>query len=253
MPVPWATRFQAFTGEHYLLLGLFAVGLVAVVLWGRSHRGTIGELTGRRTFAVALATVGIGMQTYQLTPGDFSLRTSLPLALCDLAMVSAVFALWTRGPRSAAFTYYVGLTLTIQGVLTPSLGEAYPHPRYLGFWALHFGVVWAAAYLTWGLGLRPDWRLYRFVVLVTATWAASTYLFNVVAGTNYGYLNAKPASASVLDLLGPWPWYVVVEIGLVAAGWALLLTLPWTLLARRRAESLPTRSPQSRPPAPRTR
>jgi len=226
-------RFQAFTPEHYVLLGIFAVGCVLAALWGRSHRATDRELAARRGFAVVVAVVAVAEQAYQLTPGDFDLGTSLPLALCDLATLSAVVALWTRGPRSAAFTYYVGLTLTTQGVITPSLGQSFPDPRYLGFWALHFLVVWAAVYLTWGLGLRPTWRLYGFTVAVTASWAVVVYLVNVAAATNYGYLNAKPHSASLLDLMGPWPVYVVVEIAVVAVGWALLLTLPWYVVRRR--------------------
>src|SRR5215210_2190421 len=165
-------------------------------MWGRSHRDTARELFARRAFAVGVAMVGLAMQTYQLTPDDYDVDTSLPFALCDLATAATVVALWTRGRRAAAFTYYVGLTLTIQGILTPSLAEGFPHPRYFGFWALHFFVVWGAAYLTWGLGLRPTWRLYWFTCAVTAGWAISAYLFNVVADTNYGYLNAKPSSAS---------------------------------------------------------
>ncbi len=227
-------RFEAFTAQHYLLLGIFAVGCVAVALWGRSHRSTGGERWARRGFALAVAFVGVGMQAYQLTPGDFDLDTSLPLALCDLATAAAVIALWTRGPRATAFTYYVGLTLTIQGVITPSLGESFPHPRFFGFWALHFLVIWAAVYLTWGLGLRPTWRRYGFTVGVTATWAVVVYLFNVAADTNYGYLNEKPRSASLLDLMGPWPWYVVVEVAVISVGWALLLTLPWYAVRRAR-------------------
>lgn len=231
-------RFQAFTNEHFLLLGIFAAGCFAVAAWGRSHRGTGRELPARRTFAVGVAAVGLAMQAYQLTPDEFDLDTSLPLALCDLATVTAVIALWSRSGRAAAFTYYAGLTLTVQGVLTPSLGEAFPHPRYFGFWAMHFFVIWAAVYLTWGLGMRPTWRLYGFTVAVTATWAAVVYAFNVVAGTNYGYLNEKPASASLLDLMGPWPWYVFVEIAVVALTWALLLTLPWYAVRGRTEEPL---------------
>ena len=243
-------RFEAFSGQHYLLLAIFALGLVAMVVWGRRHRGSEREPSRRRAFACVVALAAVSVQAYQLTPGDFSLGTSLPLQLCDVATVATVVALWTRSRRAAAFTYYTGLSLTIQGVLTPSLAEQFPDPRFLGFWALHFGVVWAAVYLTWGLGLRPTWRLYWFTVAATAAWAASAYLFNVAAGTNYGYLNRKPASASVLDLLGPWPWYVLAEIGLVFVGWALLMTLPWTVAATLTGRARRT-SPRDTPRSPR--
>ena len=226
-PLVAAERFVAFSGEHYALLAVFAVGLVVVARWGRAHRGSPGEVRARRSFAVCVAVLGVGMQAYQLTPGDFSLKTSLPLQLCDMATVAAVVALWSRSARAAAFTYYVGLTLTIQGIITPSLAEAFPHPRFFGFWLLHFAVVWAAAYLTWGLGLRPDWRLYRWSAGATAVWAACVLAFNTATGTNYGYLNRKPSSASALDLLGPWPWYVVAEVVFVLVVWAVVLTLPW--------------------------
>jgi hypothetical integral membrane protein (TIGR02206 family) len=222
-----ADGFPTFSGQHMVLLVIFVVGLVAAARWGRSHRDTEREHTSRRRFAVAVAVAGLATQLYQLTPGDFDLGTSLPLQLCDLATVASVIALWTRDPRAAAFTYYVGLTLTVQGVITPSLAEAFPHPRYFGYWAIHFLVVWAAAYLTWGLGVRPTWRLYGFTLAAAATWAVCAFSFNVVAGTNYGYLNRKPSSASLLDVLGPWPWYLLIEVGVIALAWALLLTVPW--------------------------
>jgi hypothetical integral membrane protein (TIGR02206 family) len=225
--------FEPWSGQHLMLLTIFAAGLVAAGVWGASHRGTERERPARRGFAVAAAVVGVGMQAYQLTPGDFALATSLPLQLCDVATVAAVIALWSRDPRAAAFTYYVGLTLTVQGVLTPSLAEQFPHPRYFGFWALHFLVVWAGVYLTWGLGLRPTWPLYRFTVAATALWALLVLGFNFLADTNYGYLNHKPSAASLLDLMGPWPWYVLVEIAVIAGAWALLLTLPWQLVRSR--------------------
>jgi len=227
--VPYAAdRFQAWSGQHLVILVLFALGLVAAAWWGRSHRDTPLELPARRGLAVALAAVALSMQAYQLTPGDFDTGTSLPLQLSDLATVSSVVALWGRGFRSTAFTYYVGLTLTTQAILTPSLAEAFPHPRYFGFWALHLLVVWSAVYLTWGLGIRPSWRGYRFAITVALVWAASMLVFNAVTGTNYGYLNRLPPSASLLDYLGPWPWYVVAEVAILATFWAVVLTWPWT-------------------------
>ena len=63
---------------------------------------------------------------------------------------------------------------------------------------------------------------------ITLAWAVTAYAFNVVAETNYGYLNEKPSSASLLDLLGPWPWYVLAEIGIILVFWAGVMTWPWT-------------------------
>ncbi len=74
--------------------------------------------------------------------------------------------------------------------------------------------------------MRPDWHDYRFAVLVTVVWAVGTMTFNAIAGTDYGFLNEKPATASLLDLMGPWPVYVLVAGALVAGVWALM-TWPW--------------------------
>jgi hypothetical integral membrane protein (TIGR02206 family) len=228
--------FQAFSGLHWLLLAIFVVGLVLWPVWGRSRAGAARELPTRRGLAVLIGVVAVTMQVYyQLEPGGFDLGSSLPLELCDLATYAAVVALWTRSPRATAFTYYVALTLTVQAIVTPSLGQGFPSPRFFGFWALHLLVVWSAAYLTWGLGFRPTWRLYRFTCLATAVWAATAFALNEALDTNYGYLNRKPSSASLLDLLGPWPWYVLAAGAIIVTGWALLLTLPWTLGRRARS------------------
>jgi hypothetical integral membrane protein (TIGR02206 family) len=85
--------------------------------------------------------------------------------------------------------------------------------------------------------MRPGWRGYRFVVAVTLTWLAVTMTFNSIAGSNYGFLNAKPSTASLLDVMGPWPWYVLVGAVLVAAIWAAM-TWPWE--RRRRSQADPS-------------
>jgi hypothetical integral membrane protein (TIGR02206 family) len=112
-------------------------------------------------------------------------------------------------------------------LVTPALVEGFPSPKFIAFWGMHLLIVWAAIYLTWGLGIRPTWRGYRTTVLTTLVWAVSVFTFNAFTGTNYGFLNRKPSTASALDLLGPWPWYVVLEIAIVLAVWAAI-TWPWT-------------------------
>jgi hypothetical integral membrane protein (TIGR02206 family) len=227
--------FQSFTPTHFLLIALCCIGAVAVVWWGRGHRDTTDELRYRRAFAVAVALFAVPMQIYQFTPGDWDRETSLPLQLCDLSWMTATWALWTRHPWASALTYYWGLSITTQAIITPSLGQNYPDPRFFGFWGMHLLIVWAAIYLTWGLGVRPTWNSYRVAIVATAAWAVAVYTFNEIADTNYGYLNEKPSSTSLLSVLGPWPWYVVAEIVIVFVGWAALMTWPWMRVAREPA------------------
>ncbi len=220
-----ATGFETFGTSHLVMLAVFVLGIWPVVALGRRHRGRPGAVRVSRTYAALIPCFTIPLQVIDFLPGNYSLQTTLPLQLCDLAWVAAVVALWTHRPTPVALTYYWGLALTTQALITPALNRDFPDPKFLAYWGMHLLVVWAAVFLTWGLGLHPTWREFRRTVAVTAVWAVTVFCVNVSLGTNYGFLNRKPET-SILDLLGPWPLYVVVEIALVAGVWALM-TWPW--------------------------
>lgn len=201
---------------------------------GRRHRG--GDQAVGFGQAAALGTVVFLIPVYWavLTPRRWDLGSSLPLQLCDLALFAAVIAFWTRARWACALVYYWGLTLTAQAFATPTLdGPDFPDFGFLAFWGTHLIVVWAAVYLTWGLGIVPGWREYRWTVAVTVGWAAVAFLVNLGLGTNYGFVNRKPPTASILDALGPWPWYLAVEFVLITSVWALI-TWPWVRRGSRR-------------------
>jgi hypothetical integral membrane protein (TIGR02206 family) len=205
---------------HLVPLVIFAMGLVGAAAVGRRHRVVEGPTRFSRTCAVLIPVVTVPFQVIDIV-FNFDIDVTLPLHLCDVAWVAATWALWSHKPFPVALTFFWGLTLTIQGVLTPSLNEDLPHPRYFAFWALHLLIVWTAVYLVVGLRRVPRWRDFAATVATTAVWAVSTYVFNVVADTNYGYLLRKPED-SILDLLGPWPWYVLQEVVLTFLVWGLL-------------------------------
>ncbi len=211
-------RFESFTGQHFGLIAFFLVVFTALVVHGSRHGD---DERFRRGFAVLILCFTVPFQTLQLLPSDFDLGTSLPLQYCDITWMVAVVALWTRAWWAVALTFFWALTLTIQGVVTPSLGQEFPDPRYFMYWGMHFLSIWAAGWLV-GSGSRPGWRDYRLAVVVTGAWAVTVMVFNGITGENYGYLNRKPAGTSILDLLPGWPVYVVIEVLLVLAVWALI-------------------------------
>jgi hypothetical integral membrane protein (TIGR02206 family) len=228
-----AATFSAYGTSHLVTIAILLVGIVVLVRVGRRLRDTDPRDRLGKGLSVAAAAVTVPLQVLYFTPDYWSLDKTLPIQLCDLASFAAIYALWTHRRWAVGLVYYWGLTLTTQAILTPDLASAFPDPVFFLYWAMHLLIVWAAVYLVWGRGLTPTWRTYGTAVALTSLWALAVYTFNVAAGTNYGYLNAKPRAASVLDLLGDWPTYVVAEIALVIAVWALV-TWPWT--ARDRTE-----------------
>jgi hypothetical integral membrane protein (TIGR02206 family) len=217
-------HFTAYGPSHWAVLTLFVVGAGLLVWLGRTQDERQARILGRSLGGVT-ATIYVAMLVYTLIPP--TLERSVPLRLTDLATVTGAYALWSRRQWAFELTYYWGLTLSAQALISPVLKSPdFPHYEFLAFWSIHLLVVWAAIYLCWGRGMRPTWRSYRFAVGVTAAWAAVTMAFNGIAGTNYGFLNAKPATASLLDVLGPWPVYVLTASALVLVVWALM-TWPW--------------------------
>jgi hypothetical integral membrane protein (TIGR02206 family) len=132
------------------------------------------------------------------------------------------------------------LTLTTQGLITPHLDADFPAFEFIMFFYGHGAVVLAAIYLTWGVGLQPDWNDYRRTLVATIVWGVSVFTFNILAGTNYGYLNHKPPMPSALDFLGPYPMYLVSELLLATMIWGLM-TWAWTGSGKRRGTT--ARSP----------
>ena len=226
--------FQSFGAEHFVLLGVFALGCAGAVLLGRRVRDRPAEVWVRRGLAVLLTAVMVPLQVRDLLPGRFVLDTALPVQLCDLSWIVAVWALWARNRYAVALLYYWGLTLTVQAIATPSLAQDYPDPDFFMYWWMHLMTVWMAVLIVFGLVQGPDWRGYRFTVVCTAAWAAVMMVLNAAAGTNFGYLRAKPTSGSILDWFGPWPLYVLVEVVVLLGFWALI-TWPWVRRAPRHA------------------
>ena len=230
-------EFTAYGPSHLAVLAIFAIGAALLVILGRRLRQEQARFLGRVLSVLILAAFVVAL-IYKLAKPD--LAVSIPLQLCDIAELTAAYALWTQRHWAFVLTYFWGLVLSSQALITPDIGTPqdgapdFPHHLFLTFFTLHVLVVWAAIYLTWGLRMRPGWRDYRFAIIVTLIWAAFTFTFNALTGTNYGYLNRKPPTASVLDVLGPWPIYLFVEITIVIIVWALM-TWPWER-ARQRAK-----------------
>lgn len=136
-------------------------------------------------------------------------REMLPLHLCDIGAILSCIMLINRNYRLYEITYFWALGGSVQALLTPDLTYGFPHSSFLFYFVTHGLIIVNVIYATVLFKYRPTllsiWRTF----IVTAGYAILIAPVNLLLDTNYLYLCHKPASASILDFLGPWPWYLL--------------------------------------------
>lgn len=194
--------------EHVLPLGLL-VGL-AVLLCVAARRAPGRWIDGvAAIMAVALVGAEVSWQPYVIANHAWSPGSSLPVQLCDVGGFVAAAALVWRHLLLVEVAYFWGLGGTLQAVLTPDLQDHhFPSFPYLQFYVTHDLVILAALFLVIGLALRPRPGAVRRIYLLTLGCAAVVGLIDLVTGGNYMYLRVR-APGSLLEVMGPWPWYIV--------------------------------------------
>lgn len=231
-----------FSPEHVAAIAATALASLLLVVAARRLDDQAATRLARALAILLLAGFVVEHATY-LARGTWTVRVNLPLHLTDAVTLVAIAALWT--PRPGLLTelvYFWALSASLQAMMTPDLGETFPDALYFTFVVVHAGAIAAACLLVFGLRRLPRrWAVWR-VYAVTIAFAALAAIGCLVTGGNYMFLRRKPAGGSILDLFGPWPWYI---LGAAVLGLALLLVLEAIARIVARADSAP-RAAESR-------
>jgi len=225
---------QQFSGAHIAALIATAVGAVLLVAGARRRGDAWAVPVARGLAALILAAYLVEHLTYALR-GTWTTRVNLPLQLTDAVTLISVAALWRpQAVLLVELVYFWALSASLQAVLTPDLGQTFPDVLYFTYFATHSGAILAACLLVLGCRHLPRpgavWRVYG----ITAAFAALAAIGTALTGGNYMFLRHKPTSGSVLDFMGPWPWYILTG---AALGLAMFLALEaLASLVRRRGE-----------------
>jgi len=227
--------FHRFGLEH--LATLLALASIATLAVAAIRRGSPRLESVTRIALGAFLAGGLAFALWDSLPlRGLDWLDVLPLHFCDMAVLIAIIALWTRNPLASEILYFWGLTGTLIAMLTPDVDRGFPDPRCISFFALHGMVLVSAVVLAFGSGPRPRPGADLKVFLLTNAYAAVIALIDLTANENYLYLRAKPSQPSLLDVMGPWPWYI-----LAADALAFVLFKALMIPFLNRAPSLPHR------------
>jgi hypothetical integral membrane protein (TIGR02206 family) len=207
---------RQFSPQHIAALLAMTLAIAGSVWGARRHPGR-----WMQWLSVALAALifagWAGEYVADAVLGTWSVQYTLPLQLTDAVSAASILALLTRRPMLVELAYFWTFTASLQAVITPDLGQAFPSVFYFTYFIYHVGAIVAAAYLVFGCRRYPRagaaWRVFG----ITLAFAAVAGAGDLITGGNYMYLRSKPVHASLLSVLGPWPWYIAsaAALGLV--------------------------------------
>ncbi len=221
---------QLLATEHVAALLVTAALAVAAALLPRARSGR-WVVPASRALALIILAAYVTDHAVAAARGIWSLRIYLPLHLSDAATLAAVLALWSARRPLVELTYFWGLTGSLQATLTPDLGHTFPDVLFFTYFVTHGGVVVAALLLVVGRGIVPLPGAVTRAFAATVAVASAAAVGSIATGGNYMFLRRKP-SDSLLDLMGPWPWYIAAAALLAVAMFAVLAA-PFAARERR--------------------
>lgn len=169
--------------EHLAVLAGIVVLAVVLVVVTRKFSGSPGQQRMLQGAGWLMLVVTLGWTAWGMLPGNWNIDQSLPLHYSDALRVITSVALITRAGWAIAVTYFWGLTLNLQSVITPDLNYFdYPVLEFTMYWFLHITALLVPIVFVWGLGYRPTWRGFGVAYAAVLVWAGIAAIGNVVTG-----------------------------------------------------------------------
>jgi hypothetical integral membrane protein (TIGR02206 family) len=205
-------------GLATLIGALVAIGLCV----GARRRPGPWTAAAGRVLAVVLVGEQLAWQVQSLVDHNWTLTYSLPLDLCDFTTFVAAVACWYRVAVCVELTWFWGLAGTLQAIITPDVETPFPRVSFDLYVVEHLAIVVAALYLVIGLRLVPRPGAVLRIFALTVGYAGLCAVVDIVTGADYLFLRAPPDAFSLLQVLGPWPWYLVSCAGIALVAFFIL-------------------------------
>ena len=198
--------FETFSQQHYS--ALLVIGLLAILLirLGQRSDEPLKSDIGLYLAGVTCATVILD-SFVKLFFGTYDYLVDLPFFLCDFVAVLLPFIIAFKNRKWIGILYFWALAGTFQAMVTPDLIDGFPSFHFFRYFIGHAGIIITIIYTVVIDRIRITWHDFVNAIIYAQIYLVVVHVINYFLGSNYSYTMQKPAGASILDLLGRWPWY----------------------------------------------
>ena len=236
--------FAEDTGAPFILFGfvhLILLGMVGVLIFSLFFVRNSANPKLHNLIRYGLAGLLIINQTarhiWLIYFNLWSIQWNLPLHMCSIFVWLSAYMLITKSYTIFEFAYFLGIGGALLALLTPDVSShSYQFLYLTQFFIAHGGIIAASAYMAIVEGYRPTWASIRKVFIWGNIYLVIVTMINLVIGSNYLYSLHKPHVPTLLDYLGPWPWYILAAEG-IALILFVLLYLPFLLSTHKPSQN----------------
>lgn len=218
---------ETLSAPHLVSMAVILVLCIILVACRKSFKTEKSRKTFRYVFAAFIILQQASIYVWYTISDEWSVEITLPLQLCDLSLFLSIAVLLAKCQLLTELLYYWGMGGATQAILTPDIGNyTFPHFVFYQFFMSHCVILLVCIYMIAVEKFRPSPRSVLRTFLITNLYALLILPVNRLTGGNYLFLSRKPVGGSLLDLIGPWPWYIL-SLEAVASVIFIILYLPF--------------------------
>ncbi|NOV03790.1 YwaF family protein [Paenibacillus planticolens] len=204
--------FVPYTAPHFIIIAI----LVILAIFMYRFKSIIRNNSTIRKIVISALLLGlilpeVILYVWYAVEGLWDVKYTLPLELCSISQLLAIFMLLTRSRLLYQIVFFAGIGGALQAMLTPDLDYPFPHFRFFHFFIVHIAIILAPLYMTWIEKYRPTWKSIGITMIFLNILLVIVGSVDYWLKSNYMFLRHKPEAASILNLLGPYPYYLAAE------------------------------------------
>lgn len=233
--------FDMFGVEHIAALVVSLILIVFVPIYAHRNLGEkaqhdLGKIIGWIIFLNYITWVIL-----EIIAGTFDHKLHLPVHLCRFTNLMIPLIMVWRSYFAYEILFFWGFSGMIQASFTPDIAAGFPHFQYFRFWVGHQGVILALVYATVVYEIRPTFKSLVKSFIGLNIFLLVAVMVNLLLDANYFWICGKPvdhlgnAIPTLLDHMGPWPWYILTG-EFVALAHFLLAYSPFYFMNRRKVK-----------------
>ncbi len=228
--------FILFGTEHILALLLFLGLWIWLPRYAKNELSSSAQESLGRWISYFVAGTYIAWPILEIMAGTFDAKLHLPFHLCRITNILLPFVMIYKKQIWFELIFFWGLSGMLQASITPDITQGFPHFHFIRFFIGHSGLVLAIMYAIVVYGLRPRVKGIWIAMIGINIVLFIAFLVNTALDSNYFWIRGKPPVPSLLDYMGPWPWYIMWS-EFLALGHFIIAYSPFYFLNKRKQKN----------------